>query len=281
MWSTFPSAGNLHSFSEKLVSLDMLHVLHLGVLRDLVGTAFKLLCRSRGEFYNGRTIAKRLSQLTSELKKWVKAQGLQLSLRRIHRKTLLWRSDCCPEIRCKGADAAVCLRFLASKLQEQAPRSYPGLVVCVWACERFIACLAGSSIFLEEQERATAHTTGQLFLRSYLGLAVQSLEANELLFKTRPKIHFLTHIIDDLAPDPAGCRQRNPYFDATFVDEDWVKHVIAMKRKMSFRTSSLNVLKRFCTVNKVAYDSLTSPAKTSEGPIGSCGSCCSCCCCWV
>ena len=47
--------SNLHEFHDELIALDLLHVLHLGVMRDLVGTGFKLLCRSR-EFYSGSSI---------------------------------------------------------------------------------------------------------------------------------------------------------------------------------------------------------------------------------
>ena len=255
-----PAIASLQGFSDRLVALDVLHIFHLGVLRDLVGTGFKLLARTRGEYYNGRRIPIRLHQLTQELKAYCHANNLQLSLQKIHMNTLLWRSDCCPEMKCKGADALVCLKFLVFKLQQRSHRKYPLLLACAWSALQFIGCLASGSIFLLEEERATAQETGYLFLRSYLSLAVSSLEANDLLFKTRPKLHFLVHILDDLHPDPDGAPCRNPFYDSTFVDEDWIKHALQMKKKMSRRTSSLNVLKRFAVVNKSAMDAFNIPS---------------------
>ena len=267
VWSTEPAAARLHGFSLRMVAFDLLHVCHLGILRDLVGSGFKLLTRKKGEYFSGRNITKRLAQLTSELKMWAKGNNVQLSLTKINRKTLNWKSDACPELRVKGADAAACLRFLSWKLQAQAPLQYPSMVICTWAAERFISCLVKASIFLSEEERATAFETGQLFLRSYLQLANRSLEFGELLYKTRPKLHCFTHIVDDLqrehdlhqehGTEATTVTYRNPFFDATFVDEDWVKHAMQMKKKMAHRTASLNVLRRFAVVTKTALDKAT------------------------
>ena len=242
----------LHGFHDQLIALDLLHVLHLGVMRDVVGTGFKLISRNR-EYYSGCSIDKRLRQLTADLKRWCRANGQTLSLNKIHKNTLLWRGDMCPELKAKGADALVCLRFLSSKLQQQAPSSYPGIVACVWFAEQFIGCLAHGSIFLTEEESETAYVTGFMFIQSYLALAQSSLMASELLFKTRPKLHFLLHLVEDLK---AKTCIRNPFYDSTFADEDWVKHALALKKRMSFRTCSLNILKRFAVMNKVTLDAL-------------------------
>ena len=262
MFDIPPAVASLKGFSDRLVSLD-----HLGVLRDLVGTGFKLFALKRGEYYNGRRIPIRLNQLTRDLKEYCRAYNLQCSLAKVHEKTLLWRSDCCPELRCKGADALVCLKFMVHKLQQKPHNKYPLLLACAWCALQFIGCLSSASIFLLEEERATAQETGYLFLRTYLSLAVSSLAANQLLFKTRPKLHFLVHILDDLDPEPAGAC-RNPFYDSTFVDEDWVKHALQMKKKMSRRTSSLNVLRRFAVVNKAALDSLNLKPRLDARQLG-------------
>ena len=71
MWSVVPSPSRLHGFSERLISLDLLHVCHLGCFRDLVGSAFKLMAINK-DYYPGRNINKRLRQLTMDLQQWVK-----------------------------------------------------------------------------------------------------------------------------------------------------------------------------------------------------------------
>ena len=69
------------------MGVDLLHILNLGVLRDLCGSALKLLSAKRG-YFPGRNVGKRLHALTIELKAYVRAERLQLHLRRI--KNLLW-----------------------------------------------------------------------------------------------------------------------------------------------------------------------------------------------
>ena len=265
-----PWLAVLHEFHDDLIALDLLHVLHLGVMRDLLGTGFKLICRNR-DYYSGSSIEKRLRQLTSDLKQWCRANGQTLSLNKIHKNTLLWRGDMCPELKVKGADCLVCLRFLNCKLQEQPPTSYPGIVACVWFLERFIGCLAHGSIFLTPEESETAYVTGVMFIRSYLALAQESLMVPELLFKTRPKLHFLLHLVEDMK---AKTCIRNPFYDSTFVDEDWVKHALALKKRMSFRTCSLDILKRFAVMNKASLNALLENRPSLEvAAAAGCGCC--------
>ena len=259
MWSVVPSVSQLNGFSEKLISLNLMHICHLGCFRDLVGTAFKLMALNK-EYYPGRNINKRLWQLTQDLRVFVKQNGLQLSLRGIKKDTVLWRGNCCPELKAKASDTLVCLRFASYKLQMQAPSKYPGVVACCWAAERFMALLAAGSVFLTPQERETGFELGSLYLSLFVSLAGESLAAGELYFKVRPKLHYIWHLVNDLRLT-ADCheRSRNPYFDSTFQDEDLIKHLLNAKKRMSFRTSSLNILKRFAVVNKAAYDSLAVP----------------------
>ena len=78
MFDTPPALASLKGFSDRLVSLDVLHIFHLGVLRDLVGTGFKLLGRKRGEYYNGRRIPVRLHQLTQDLKAFCRTNNFAM-----------------------------------------------------------------------------------------------------------------------------------------------------------------------------------------------------------
>ena len=255
MWTSPPAMSCLRDFHAGTVALDLLHIFHLGILRDLLGTGLKLVCLKKNEFYSGNTIAKRLDQLTRELFAWAKQHKLELSLRKVHKGNLVWKGNMCPELRCKGADALTCLRFLTAKVQVQSPLKYPGIVGCLWAAERFIGCLAHGSLFLLESESLTAYTTGLSFLHSYVGLAGQAVAANEFFFKVRPKYHLLVHVVESLKP-VQNVLHRNPFFDATFGDEDYVKHLLNLKKKMSRRTASLNVLRRFLVMNKSNIDAL-------------------------
>ena len=244
-----PAVSNLVGFSERLIAFDLLHIVHLGTMRDLVGSCLKLMCRNKS-FYTGRNIQKRLAQFTSELKAWAGANGVALSLNKIQKATLGWAGNTCPVFKAKAADALAVLRFVSSKFQRQAPSAYGGVVASVWALENFVGCLASASIFLEDDERNSAYELGMLYLRSYVSLAAQSVLNGDYFFKIRPKFHYLLHVVEDLG---AG-QIRNIYFDTTFVDEDFIKVAMTLKKKMHSRTASLNILKRFCVMNRSALD---------------------------
>ena len=51
---------------------------------------------------------------------------------------------------------------------------------------------------MTDSERNTAVVTGRLFVQSYISLASESLEAGDYLFKCRPKLHHLLHIVEDI-----------------------------------------------------------------------------------
>ena len=248
MYNIAPAMATLHGFSENLVALDLLHLMHLGVGRDLAGTALKLICKGR-EYYSGRNIAKRLQQCYCEMKLWLQLRAVPMSLKKLKKETLGWSAQQCPVLKVKGADTIAVLRFVDYKFQSQAPRAYPGIVACIWSAVNLVGCLASSSLFLEESERASAYELGQFFIRSYVTLAGESVAKGEFYFKIRPKMHFLLHLVEGLNK-PGRCR--NPFYDATFVDEDLVKQVLVVKKKCSIRTASHNVLRRFCVVNKAA-----------------------------
>lgn len=252
MWTIAPAMSGLIGFSEKLIALDLLHVFHLGVARDLCGTGFKLLCKGR-DYYSGSKIDKRLLQLTKDLKDWCKRHGHVLSLTKVNKDTIKWKSGECPELRAKGADTLVCLRFLCDKLHQKRPMKYDGIVACAWASVQFMGVLSHASLFMTDSERSTAVVTGRLFVRSYISLAYESLQSGDYLFKVRPKMHYLLHIIDDIG---LPGHSRNPFSDATFVDEDFVKQALIVKRRISYRKASLNVLRRFCVINKSTLDKL-------------------------
>ena len=127
----------------------------------------------------------------------------------------------CPELQSKGADTLVRLRFLSDKLQRQSPRPCPGIVLCVWAAEKFIGCLAHASIFLEPEERNTACTLGMLYVGTHVALASQAVQAGEMTFEIHDRnmkslsVHFsctnkLLWLTSNQPVDTAGCQRGGP-----------------------------------------------------------------------
>ena len=250
-WFSRPVLCDLIGDGLKAAALDLMHIWNLGVLRDLLGSIIKILCRRRG-IYSGNRIAKRLAQFTRELRAFVREHKMQLSIRRIKQPNLDWKSDACPTLKAKAADCTVILQFCAGKLQTLNLPAYGGLAACTWSAQVFSGCLMNGGLFLTPGERNTALSTGRLFLSSYLRLCNEALENEELLFKMRPKYHYLEHLLDQLAVP--GDAVRNPAAAATFMDEDWVKQAVGLQRKLSHRTGAHNVLRRFCVETKRALD---------------------------
>ena len=109
---------NLTGFNLQMITIDLLHSWHLGVGRDLCGGAIQQLAKSRG-FWPGRTQVDRLASATARLKSFCKRQKLILSLRRFTKANLQWKSDCYPEVRCKGFDTYIILSWLTEEVTQQ------------------------------------------------------------------------------------------------------------------------------------------------------------------
>ena len=224
-----------------MIALDIMHVFHLGVGRDVVGAAIKVLCSKR-IYYGGRTISIRLGQLMAECKAFAARHGKYLTFSRLKKSNLQWRQDKCPELRGSAADTAVFLAFLSEKLQNvDVQEPYQGLTACLWTANTFAAHLSNGNFFLEEHEREFLFVVGRAFLASWAQLCYVGFSRSELLFKMRPKFHILVHIIEDLSIRQSG---RNPCVDSCWLEEDFVKWALRKYRKVSRRTASHNVLRR-------------------------------------
>ena len=145
------------------------------------------------------------------------------------------------------------------KVQQKAPPSYNGLVMMLWAADTFMSCIQHAGPFLEQDEAATVSVVGYMWLTSYIQLANQAQANREYLFKCRPKMHMINHTIDDAI---ARLSRRNPAQDTTWMDEDYIKSVMRMKRKMDYRTMSTHCLFRFLVVTK---QSLLKALKADNG----------------
>eukprot|EP00439_Symbiodinium_sp_Y106_P062824 s1185_g9.t1 len=245
-YDDMPELARLRGYTDRFITSDLMHNWHLGCLRDLLGSVIKVLCKSKA-YFSGSTIPKRLKTLYREAKDFAKQNNKQLSLKGLKKTNLMWASDRCPELKCSASDALVFHMYLSHKLQQKPPPKYPGMTVTVWAAQSFISCMMYGSLFLSEEERYHIHATGRLFFNCYVKLANEAAVQKEFLFKCRPKLHYMMHTVDETLLKPSA---RNPAFDAVFMDEDYVKWSMRMAKKMSSRTTSLNMLKRFRVVTR-------------------------------
>ena len=125
----------------------------------------------------------------------------------------------------------------------------------LWAGDKCLSCLQHAGPFLSDEEARTVRVTGNLWLTTYVSLPNEAQANAQLLFECRPKLHLMNDAVDEAWMRPS---KRNPSADTTWMDEDFVKVVMAMERRMSFKNSSLNCLLRLLVVTKQSLSKLMS-----------------------
>ena len=247
-WSVQPALAKLAGFSLALVCTDLLHCWALGVLRDVVGSTLKILVLSK-TYYVGSTIRARLQQCFREVRKFAADNRCPLKVKKLNRDTLNWKGRTCPELRTCGSDATVFLRYLNQKLLVDPPptEKYQGMLACIWKAERFSRVLSKGGVFLTPEENAEACKHGWDFLVVYVKLAHEAAASGEWYWKLRPKFHHLTHM---LLWSMNSFSKRNPGHDCCWMDEDYVKHLMQVVRKLHPLTASRNVLRRSLVTTK-------------------------------
>lgn len=113
-----PEFVNLVGFDVKMINIDIMHAWHLGVGRDLAGGAIQQLAKLRW-FWHGRTQEDRLANATARLRRFCKQRNLLLTLRKLTKANLRWKTDCYPEVRCKAYDTYIILSWLADEVTNQ------------------------------------------------------------------------------------------------------------------------------------------------------------------
>eukprot|EP00439_Symbiodinium_sp_Y106_P016560 s10258_g2.t1 len=235
-WRDTPAFAKLHYFSLSMVRIDYMHTFHLGVGRDLVGSALKIIASNK-YWFPGRNIDARLKQVVAAVKVFAKQNKKQVSLKKLSKNSLGWSE--CPEFKGSAADTAVYLAWLATVLLERPPPPpYAGLTGVVWVANHTCEFLYKCGCFLSDDAWRQTSVLAKLFCNGYLKLAASANENGKLLFKTRPKFHFLQHLLEGHGG------KRNPVYDSCFCDEDYVRWCLKKFRKCSHKSASLNVLRR-------------------------------------
>ena len=233
-----PEFLRLPGFSLEMLQPDILHVCHLGTSRDLVGSAMRVLTSKAG-YFQGATQALRLRDATTRLQQFCSANGYTLSIGRLTTKTLQFTKGF-PELRAKGYDSFVVLRWLVSEITVQKPQGEDLLATCLWSLDSFLSVATNAGKYFSETEVRHLQTVGMVFLRTYAHLAVQALQRRRRLFRVRPKYHLLMHMVLDIPRSRCNFTRH-----ATWLDEDFNKHVIAVKSGAHKRTATEGTLKRW------------------------------------
>lgn len=232
-----PVLTELAGFDIRMAHPDLLHCWHLGVGRDLLGAALKVLIKS--QYFPGRTHKQRLAAATSSLKRFVKNHKLSFSKKKLSKPMMNWTSHEFPELRTKGADTFAIGMWLAHLVETNPPAGLNDLSTALWTSNNVLTILArNKTFFLSDQERHQVNVLGRLFIDTYIRLAHQAILSGERLYRTRPKFHLVQHVF-------LSERSLNYQRYATWVDEDANKKLMKINRSTHRRTAAKRVLERW------------------------------------
>ena len=223
-------------FEKKKRLLDLLHIVHLGTLRDLIPAAVvdSLEDGTLQHFFglNGRPWDEVLHAFSRHAALWAKTQGMQLyigtlSMARFGRPKHKHWPMCALDTRIKAAKVRTLFAFttfMMTRLAEspildaQKKKHAQVRAVCCWSLD------VALSIFnlnprVKMATQAVCETTWLCRLHSacYQWLACECLVQRRLLYKIRPKTHYFLHMIDH-----HELTKLCLMFLSTFGDEDYM-----------------------------------------------------------
>ena len=264
-WEDPPPFSLLPGFNLRMIGADILHAWHLGVCRDLIGSVLRVLSKLK-VFRRGGNLEDQLSAASSSLRHFAKARKLSLNLRRLSKSNLNWKTDAYPEAHIKGFDSYIMTLWLDWFLHEEATQEVQDRVpaqikTIVWAANSLMSVWMGSPMFMSDEQKLHIHVIGQLFIRVYVELAAQALQDGVRLWRIRPKLHLLHHLILE-----QRVTQINAHYFSTWMDEDNVKRIMRVKKRTHKLQASDRSIKRWLLGLRPKLDSVLE--KLRENRVG-------------
>ena len=234
-----PWAVHIRGFHILTMFEDIMHNLHLGILRDLEASVMVAIA----VIYGCENLDANLRLMYVDFRQWAKSHKLSYARRRFTEK-LVGVTDAggypCMSSFVKAATIKVILAFLADKTwndsssEEARVRS-----TCVWAVANFLHILDTSEFWLTSAQAHEAAHSARTFLLLYQKLAVSALESGLCLYKVRPKHHYFEHTGDDVERS-----HMNPAYFHCFMAEDYIGRNARLASKTHRWTVSLRTLER-------------------------------------
>lgn len=155
--------------------------------------------------------------------------------------------------RYKASHVRLMLMWLACKSQQTADRM-PGntclqvLASCCYGLQRACEIQTHGGLILEENEAQEASTQVWVFICCFQWLALKCQADGKLLFKCRPKLHYMAHTADDLAT----LRLNQLKLFATFAEESFLGRIKTIACQVHGKTLTLRVFQRYILTLAVA-----------------------------
>ena len=211
---------------------DLLHVWNLGVAREMLGSALKVILKTR-DVFGAAALEDRRAQATASLRGHAAALKAHLRFKKISKARIGWSNEVYPSLVCSGYDAYIVGQWLETILVGK--ERFSDIYTMVWASNRALSTMYNANRFLTPQDKATIRLYGNLFLTTYMRVASEALQGRNMLFKILPKMHLLTHVWN------WDHRNINASYYSTWLDEDSSKrlgkHLVSQASHMHRRGS--------------------------------------------
>ena len=215
-WEHEPSIASLLGFRLSMVIPDLLHVWNLGVAKEFLASALKILLQTR-RVWGAGNLEGRMAEATNSLRAFAHEAKLHLRLKKITKTRIKWGNDVYPSLACSGYDAYIVGRWLERELDGN--QAFPDIYTMLWASNRALSAMYSAGRFLSQPEKTMIKHYGYLFLNTYVRVAARALSEGKMVYKILPKHHMLAHLWS------WDHRCANPAFYSTWLDEDFLKKI--------------------------------------------------------
>ena len=237
-WGDRPHYADLIGFHISMVFPDLLHVYHLGVGRDMLGSILRSVL-SEPHVFAGPTIDDRFQSATDQLRAFARARKLPLRLHKLSRAKISWKSRTFPELNSSGYDTYVVGSWLENELLPHTDR-YPDFTTLLWSANHSLGVLSKAGRWLTTLERDNVRAAGRVFMQTYMRLAGDASAQGSFLFRVRPKTHLLHHLFRSHRPSRLNC-----YVYSTWMDEDFLKKIAKVLKLTSQKSAQHRCLQRW------------------------------------
>ena len=252
---------------ERAIVGDTLHIIKLGLARDLVGGIIIILLRLGFWDYAGcnRNLTDRLSRAHSHWILFCRATKEHPSFRSFTKKFFHIKNFLsAPWTNSKGSDSLALLRYCSffAKLNLQHPtvEGFPQLLSCMHqTCESMLdifRIIHAHKLFLERACAARLYISMMRTLRGYKKLGRLALSMNYRAFILKPKAHALHHIGFALkkALEAGHPIVLSPEAHSCEVNEDLIGRISRLSRRVGPQLLTKRVLERYLLKKRALID---------------------------
>ena len=254
-WTTTPPwfdhlPAQLYEDRGRFFKLDLLHIYHLGVGRDFVGSSLSVLLE---QVYPGDTFPQKLEAMNEDLRTYCTSKRKQIHFKFLTRDLLGFVSNNkYPTGHWnKASDTPVLMEFVFWILQQHATEVGQSRMLQIMSSASeamgfFMRELLGAPLWLSVEQ---AHRAGQAslhFLQCYAKLVEIFYQKKDCKYNLVPKLHNMHHLsLGLLGSAFKGNKAINPISYCCFQDEDFIGRVSRLSRRISPKLLVRRTMERY------------------------------------